>query len=136
MPDNTEVVRQFLLEVINKHDAGARPDLVDPAFTAYFGGMPPLALGEWKQMAAGFFGGFPDLSLQIEDEVASGDRVAVRWTWTGTNDGDFMGVPKTGKTVRSAGMGIYQVVDGKIVAEWVFEDMFGIMQQLGADPAA
>jgi predicted ester cyclase len=95
--------------------------------------MPPLALEEWNQMATGFFAGFPDRSLQIEDEVASGDCVAMRWTWTGTHEGDFMGVPRTGKSVRSAGMGIYQVVDGKIVAEWVFEDLFGIMQQLG-DP--
>lgn len=87
----------------------------------------------WTQMARMFFTVFPDLSLTIEDEVAEGDRVAVRWIWTATHAGDLMGVAATGKpVVVGIGMGLFRVQDGKVAEEWVIEDMLGVMQQLGA----
>ncbi len=129
--ENTAVVRAFLMEVIGSHDADARPDLIAPGYLSHFGSMPPLDHEGWKQMAGGFFTAFPDLDLTIQDEVAAGDRVAVRWTWTGTHAGDLMGMPPTGKRVHTVGMGVYRVVDGKIAEEWVLEDMMGIMHQLG-----
>jgi steroid delta-isomerase-like uncharacterized protein len=133
--DNKDVVRQFLYQVINMHDPEARPDLFDTNYKSHFGGMPALDHEGWKQMAAAYFAGFPDLSVKIEDEVAEGDRVAVRWTWTATHQGDFMGMPATAKSVIGSGAGVYRVVNGKVAEEWVFEDVMGVMQQLGASPA-
>lgn len=130
--DNKSVVRQFLYEVINKHDPEARPDLLDSGFTAHFGGMPAMDHAGWTQMAGMFFTAFPDLSLTIEDEFSEGDRVAVRWMWTATHEGDLMGVAATGKPIVGTGMGVYRVQDGKLAEEWVVEDMLGVMQQLGA----
>ena len=128
--ENKAVVRAFLMEVIGSHDADARPDLIAPGYVSHFGSMPPLDHEGWKQMAGGFFTAFPDLELTIQDEVAEGDRVAVRWTWTGTHTGDLMGMAPTGKHVETGGMGVYRVVDGQIAEEWVLEDMMGVMQQL------
>ena len=129
--ENKRVVREFLLEVINAHDADARPELIAPGYVSHFGAMPPLDHEGWKQMAGMFFAAFPDLDLTIQDEAAEGDRVAVRWTWTGTHAGELMGTPPTGKRVTTGGMGFYRVVDGQIAEEWVLEDMAGVMQQLG-----
>lgn len=133
---NKSIVRQFLNEVINKDDSDARPDLIDPGVIAHFGGMPVLDLDGWRQMAGAFFVGLPDLTVTIEDEVAEGDRVAVRWTWTATHTGTFMDLPATGKAVVGSGMGVYRVSDGKVAEEWILEDMLGILQQLGAIPAS
>lgn len=129
--ENTAVVRAFLMEVIGRHDADARPDLIAPGYLSHYATMPPLDHDGWKQMVGGFFTAFPDLDLTIQDEVAAGDRVAVRWTWTATHAGDLMGMPPTGKHVHAAGMDVYRVVDGKIAEVWVLEDMMGVMQQLG-----
>ena len=46
-----------------------------------------------------------------------------------------MGLPPTGKTVTAKGMGFYRVLDGKVTEEWVLEDIFAVMQQLGAVPS-
>ena len=129
--ENKAAVRNFLLGVINAHDPDACPDLIAPGYTSHFGSMPPLDHEAWKGMAGMFFAAFPDLELTIQDEVAEGDRVAVRWTWTGTHNGDLMGTPPTGKAVSASGMGVYRVVDGQIAEDWVLEDMAGVMQQLG-----
>ena len=129
--DNKRVVREFLTDVISGKDPDARPDLIGPGFVAHFGSMPTLDHDAWRQMAGGFFAAFPDLELTIQDMAAEGDRVAARWTWTGTHQGDLMGMPATGKHVSTGGMGFYRVVDGQIVEEWTLEDMLGVMQQLG-----
>ena len=130
--DNTRVVWEFLEEVVNKHDPEARPDLIAVGYMAHFGAMPALDHESWKPMARAYFTAFPDLELTIEDEFADGDKVTVRWTWTGTHKGDLMSIPATGKLFATAGMGSYRVVSGQIAEESVFEDMLGVFQQLGA----
>jgi steroid delta-isomerase-like uncharacterized protein len=132
MAENKGVVRQFLQEVINKHDPAARPDLIAPGYVSHFGTMPPLDHESWEGLARAYFTAFPDLDLTIQDEISNGDRVAVRWTWTATHQGDFMGIPATGKRVSTSGMGMYRVVDGQIAEEWVVEDVAAVLQQLGA----
>jgi len=72
----------------------------------------------------------------VEDMVADGDTVAVRYTMTGTHRGEFAGVPPTGKAVLAQSMAFYRLADGQIVEERAQLDMLGIIQQLGAAPAA
>lgn len=66
--------------------------------------------------------------------VAEGDMVVVRETYQLRHKGEFQGIPPTGKDVSVTGTEIYQVADGKFVAQWVEGDMLGLMQQLGALP--
>lgn len=77
----------------------------------------------------------PDCQLTLEDLVAEEDRVAYRWTMSGTQTGSLRGIPPTGKYAVMTGMTIMQVADGKIVAGWHNYDMLGLMQQLGLIPA-
>jgi steroid delta-isomerase-like uncharacterized protein len=85
-------------------------------------------------MGAAFFAAFPGLHISIEDVIAQGDKVAVRITWQGTHQGEFMGIPPTGKPVTVTGINLYRVANGKIVEEWWQEDILGLMQQLGVLP--
>jgi steroid delta-isomerase-like uncharacterized protein len=81
------------------------------------------------------FNAFPDFHHKLEDVVAEGNKVAVRFTITGTNRGEFQGIPPTGKQISIGGTDFLTLVDGKITEEWVSVDMMGWMQQLGVLPS-
>lgn len=74
---------------------------------------------------------FPDLTLTIDDMVAEGDKVAVRFTTKGTNTGPFIEVPPTGKRITMTYIEIFRIADGKIIEIWGEADLLGLMQQLG-----
>ena len=70
----------------------------------------------------------------IEDLIAEGDRVAVRWTSTGTHVAEFMGIPPTGRSYTIAGIDIHRLEDGRMAEHWHVVDLFSQMQQLGLIP--
>lgn len=78
---------------------------------------------------------FPDLHFTIEDQIAEGDRVVTRWSATGTHDGEFQGIPPTGKQVTLTGIDIDRLANGKVVECWPQVDELGLLQQLGVIPA-
>jgi len=79
----------------------------------------------------------PDLEVVVEDAFGSGDRVCTRWTARGTNDGELMGMPPTGKRVEITGNSIDRFdADGKLVETWDQWDNAGFMTQLGLTPEA
>ena len=88
-----------------------------------------------KQFIAAPRRAFPDFQTTIDDILAQGDKVVVRFTARGTHRGKFQGVAPTGKQVTWAGINIYQITGGKIAETWQLGDALGLMQQLGAIPA-
>lgn len=61
----------------------------------------------------------PDLQVTMEDVIAEGDRVVVRWTFRGTNTGESItGAAPTGEPVTVLGIGIYRIANGKIAEDW------------------
>ena len=76
---------------------------------------------------------FPDLHYTIEDQLAEGDRTALRFTFTGTNTGLFPGKPPTGKHVRWTGIVISRHDAGKVVELWINVDELSLIQQLGQE---
>lgn len=93
---------------------------------------------EYKQWVIDTRNALPDLHITIEDMVAEGDLVATRFTFRGTNTGDFvtpMYIPATGKQVTVSGITIARFAGGKVVEDWHQADMMGFMQQLGLLPA-
>jgi steroid delta-isomerase-like uncharacterized protein len=78
---------------------------------------------------------FPDMRVTIEDLVAEGDKVAARWSVTGTHRGELMGIPATGKRVTVTGIEINRFAGGKLVEHWESFDQLSMMQQLGVVPA-
>ena len=133
--ENAAIVRRWF-QAINDRDMAAERAARADEFLAHVPGMP-LSLGgdEWETFLGIFFDGFPDMQLVVEDVVAQGDRVAVRWTLYGTHDGEFFGSPPTGESVTMSAIEINRVVDGKIVEHWVELDQLGILQQVGAIPS-
>ena len=75
---------------------------------------------------------FPDMKIEVEALVADDDNVAFAYTLTGTHDGDFNGIPATGKKIKARGMQISKFKNGKMVERWGSSDELGILKQLGA----
>ena len=71
------------------------------------------------------------MTIEIEDLVAEGDIVAVRWSATGTHRGDGLGFAATGRHVEFSGMTFVRVADGKLAEGWNNFDQLGMFQQLG-----
>ena len=78
---------------------------------------------------------FPDLQVTQEDQIAEGDKVVTRWSASGTHQGDFQGIPPTGKRVDVSGIVIDRIAGGQIVDHWEQFDSMSMMIQLGAIPA-
>ena len=89
----------------------------------------------FKQVMGMFFAAFPDMHVAIEEQVAEGDKVASRGTFTGTHTGEFMGIAATGRPVSVSYIDVWRFRDGKAVENWVQMDMLGLMQQLSVVPA-
>ena len=72
---------------------------------------------------------------QIEEMFSAGDRVAVRWTGSGTHVGEVNGIPPSGKPIRVDAITIHRMADGKIAETWEVWDTLGFLQQIGVVPA-
>ena len=98
-------------------------------------GIPPTKAGVvqyFKVMLAAF----PDMRMDVEDVIASGDKAVARVTVTGTNKGEFMGMPATGKSVSVKLIDITRFGDDGLAREhWGVVDQLAMMQQLGVIPA-
>ena len=78
---------------------------------------------------------FPDLRMDPEDVLASGDKVVARVRATGTHEGEFMGMPPTGKSVDVQLIDIMLFAEDGLVREhWWVVDMLAMLQQLGVVP--
>jgi steroid delta-isomerase-like uncharacterized protein len=75
---------------------------------------------------------FPDMKTEPVELVADEDAIAFAYTFTGTHQGPFLGVPATGRKVKVRGMQISKFSNGKMVERWGSSDQLGILQQIGA----
>ena len=89
-----------------------------------------------KQVWAMLLRGLPDLHLTIEDLIEEGDKVVSRNTVTGTHQGEYMGLPPTGKSVTYNEIFIFRFAGGRIAETWGVVDVFSQMKQLGVIPAS
>lgn len=78
---------------------------------------------------------FPDLAMSPEDVLADGAKVVARVRISGTHQGEFMGIPASGKTFSTEVIDILRFENGKAVERWGVFDALGMMQQLGAIPS-
>jgi len=74
---------------------------------------------------------FPDMRLNSEDMIASGEKIANRYTFYGTHRGEYMGVAPTMKLIVTAGIVINLFKNGKCIETWQSTDALGFLTQLG-----
>jgi steroid delta-isomerase-like uncharacterized protein len=99
---------------------------------------PPIVGKEANMQAdAGMLAAFTENHTVIDDMIVEGDTAAMRWTWEAVHTGTSpsLGIPATGKHVRSVGCSVFTFRDGKVAEQWEYSDMLGLLQQLGVIPA-
>src|SRR3981081_1236355 len=117
--DNKALVRRFYEDAWNKHN----PEIVDEIYAADFVDRSPDIPGiahtrdGLKQFMGVYLRAFPDANITIDDQLGEGGRVVTRWTGRGTQTGEFMEMPPSGKNVAVSGVQIDRFSGGKIVEE-------------------
>jgi hypothetical protein len=84
-----------------------------------------------KEVFARLHRAFPDLHITVEELIAEGEKVVSRNSVTGTHEGEYMGLPPTGKTVTYNEIFVFRFLDSRVVETWGVVDVFSQMQQLG-----
>ena len=135
--NNAATMRRFY-EHINAGDVEGFAALISDDVVEHdeMPGFPPTKEGV-KQFFAAYMAAFPDLRMDAEDVLTSGDKVVARVRVTGTHQGEFMGMPPTGKNIDVQGIDIVRFGDDGLGCEhWGVFDAMKMMQQLGAVPSA
>jgi steroid delta-isomerase-like uncharacterized protein len=115
----------------NQANAATADELIAPDLMLINPPSVIKSLEEYKRGMATFHAAFPDLHFTIEDLIATGDKVVVRWTLSGTHQGELQGRPATGRKVTITGTSTFRLDAGKIRKIWVNMDRLGMMEQLG-----
>lgn len=115
----------------------ANLDIVDKVYAAeivrHDCGLPEAIVGleNIKKYLENFFNAFPDLNITVDETIAVGNKLAQRWTLTGTNTGSMADMPPSGKNVRVSGVSIIHMVNGRAIEIWDFYNALDMYQQLG-----
>jgi predicted ester cyclase len=138
---STESAKALVRQVVddwNKADLDALDEHLDPAtYVNRDPNNPDVTdFASYKRWAAAARTAFPDLRVTIDDLIAEGDKVAKLWSFEGTHEGEFMGLAPTGKRITWSGITIYRVSGDRVVECIWRTDALGLLQQLGAIPAA
>ena len=135
MQDNSAIVRRFIEETINQGQIDSAAQFVweNMVEQVPFPGQGP-GLEGLKDVLRGMRAGFPDLHFSVEEQIAEGDKVVTRFEWTGTHQGEFLGVAATGRPVKVWGMVIDRLESGRIKDTRIIMDALGLMMQLGVSP--
>jgi predicted ester cyclase len=134
--DNVATLMKAVAFFNRAADHSAYFDLYAPGATIH--GIPPGGssnLSEAKEFYRQLWLAFPDGRLEILDAFGEVDRIAARYTYGGTHEGDFMGTAATGKAVEWTGITILRFTEGRCVERWNEGDYLGLMQRLGAIPS-
>jgi predicted ester cyclase len=104
-----------LAEERNKGNLNVIDECFAENFIRYGQGVPNMDREGYKRFCFMILKGYPDIRFNIDDMVAEGDKVAFRWTMTGTNTGEFLGKPPTGEHITYTEDYFVRFVQGKIV---------------------
>jgi predicted ester cyclase len=132
--ENKAILRRTY-DAVNQGNLTAFFEQFTPDFVLHNGSMTIQGVEVFKQLETMLITALPDIHYKVEDLLAEGDKVAVRLIVTGTQRGELLGIPPTGKYTSVTESAISRIVGGKIAEHWSETDMLGLMQQLGVIPA-
>lgn len=132
-----DIVRTFNEDVFNGRDYDHIAEIQSEDYVQHgpMHGMEFEGIPQSLETMQLFHGAFSDLTAEEQFSFSNGDYVCTRYIWSGTHDGDLMGIPATGIEVELEGTVINRVEDGKIVETWTTGDFLGLFQQLGVVPS-
>ena len=133
---NKELAKKSMVEIWNEGKIDLADELLADNYVDHNAppGLPPGKEG-FKQLVNMYKTAFPDVKFAIDFQVAEGDRVATRYTAVGTQSGELMGYPASGKQATVRGIIINRIENGKIAESWENFEMYEMLVQIGMLPA-
>jgi len=128
LEENKAIIRS-LFEALNKQNLALLDEFYAPDYVNHT--LQLRGLESLKHFESMIYNAFADWQETIEDIIAEGDKVWVRYKVTGTHTGEFRGLAPTGKKITSTSVSIYRMVDGKIAEGWHVYDFLEVYKQLG-----
>ena len=130
LEENKAIARKFF-QMFEAGDPGMAGEIVAADYYNHDAPDPNIGLEGVKAGVTGFKNALPDARLKIAFQIAEGDKVTTRYSWSGTHLGEFYGIPATGKHVSWTATVTFRITDGKIHEAWEDRDLLGALQQLG-----
>jgi len=134
--DNKAAVLRLYTDCFNQGDLAVADALVAPDYRDLSPDVPTdgpaTGADTLKRRIVLWRTAFPDLQGTVEEMIAAGTAVTVRVTWTGTQEGEFLGIPPTGQGVSWAAVEVFHLRTGRVVRRYGLHDGVSLMHQLGA----
>ncbi len=132
MSDNLDIAKRFI-RIWGDGSLDLIDELAAPEIVVKYPVMPSVIRGRrlYRRVMEGFRGAFPDSSLSLLDEVDGGEKVVLRWSFTGTQSGPLLGIPGSGLKVAWTGMTLYRIQGGLVTEETGEENFLGFYRQIG-----
>jgi steroid delta-isomerase-like uncharacterized protein len=123
---NKELVRSYYSQVLNGRDLEAVGEFFSDE----------RVVEMVKGGCFSYFKAFPDLHVNIDELIQEDGLVFCRSTMTGTHDGEYKGIPATGRHISSESAEVFRIADGKFAGYWCLSNVAGLMRQLTEEPVA
>ena len=131
---NKKLARRWFEDLFSRGDLDAANEILSAEFVDHLPREEERGIEELKNYVGIYRTAFPDIQDTVEDIVAEGDKVVVRWMSRGTHQGEYMGIAPTGRHVTFTGMRLFRFAENQIAESWVNLDERGLQEQLGAVP--
>ena len=137
LTDNKTLLRNTIEEIYNKGNLNLADELVSGNYVAHDSTTvnPGTGSNGLKNQVTTLRTAFPDLRLNIEELLQDADTVSARLTAQGTHKGNFLNIPATGRNIKTTGILISHVKNGKLTDSYINWDAVTVLQQIGAIPA-
>jgi len=129
---NKALLRRFYKDVYVDWNMAVVDEVVSPQFTSHDWADGAIGPEAFRKYYAAIRSAVSDARYEVNDLIAEGDRVVVRWKLLGTHSREFDGISPTGRAITLRGIAIYRVEGGKLMERWVVSDLHGLLQELRA----
>jgi steroid delta-isomerase-like uncharacterized protein len=127
---NKALVRRFYKQVYVDWNMAVADEVVAPQFISHdWPERGPTGPKAFRDYYAAIRSAVPDARYEVDDLIAEGDKVVVRWRMIGTHKGAFRGIEPSGRPITLRGVAIYRVQNGKLMERWVVSDLYGLLEK-------
>ena len=135
---NIEVVRAWIDDAWSGGNLAVADDLLAEEFVLHdpVAGREVVGRDAERALISGLRQAIPDLTFTIDDIVADGNDVTIRWLAQGTHGGELLGFAATGRALAIRGVDMYRLSEGRIAESWTFWDLPGMLRTVSAPVAA
>lgn len=134
--DNRVIARRYMDEIMSRGNYVALDELADEDVIVRDAAFPEgKGYAFLRQHLEMFRAGFPDMTFRLDDLLAAGDRVIVKWTALATQRGPFLGLAPSDKAIAVKGCVLLRIFDGKVREVDAYWDTYSLFEQLGVIPA-